>query len=465
MKLDRIFIFNFRNRLALFYMIATAVVIAVVYGSLYLALHSVLYRNIDRDLSIEASKHAREAVITPEGNIAFAHKDEWVEREHHQAEVNPVFIQIVDLSGEVLDKSPNLKDQALVFKADQMGGQHFTTSLNAKPLRQVQVPMHDEQGQVNGYMLAALSLESSLEVLQLLQRILVVSFPLILLGLFFISRSLAGAGIRPQQKITQSARAINQRNLSRRVPLPHRQDEIYELGKALNSLLERVEQTVLRERQFAADASHQLRTPLTALRGQLELLLRRPRSPQEYQSKIGQSLQQIDRMTGLVEQLLDLARQDSLTESPTKSLDLLLQELAQRYQAAGYDPAKMPLDLPEPSYPQVPHLATELVVDNLLSNALKHSPANEPVNWGADFTPGVLRIWVCDRGPGIAPEDRAQLFRPFFRGQGNQQGEGRGLGLSIAQRAAETMGATLDFSTQPGERTCFELVFSGQEAK
>lgn len=465
MNTGSLFVFNFRNRLALFYMIATAVVIAVVYGSLYLALHSVLYRNIDRDLSIEASKHAREAVITPEGDIAFAHKDEWVEREHHQAEVNPVFIQIVNLSGRVLDKSPNLKDQALSFNADQKGGQHFTTALNGQPLRQVQVPMHDHRDQVNGYMLAALSLESSLEVLQLLQHILLISFPLILLGLFFISRSLTGAGIRPLQKITQSARAITQRNLYQRVPLPERRDEIYELGHALNSLLERVERTVLREREFAADASHQLRTPLTALRGQLELLLRRPRSPEEYQSKIAHSLQQIDRMTGLVEQLLDLARQDSLTESPTKSLDQILRELAQRYRAAGYDPSQMPLELPERSYPQVAHLATELVIDNLLSNALKHSPTDKPLSWGADYKRGFLRVWVCDYGPGIAPEDRDHLFTPFFRGNGDQQLEGRGLGLSIAQRAVETMGATLDFHSQPGEKTCFDLVFPGQEAK
>ena len=274
---------SFKNRIAFHYMIATAMMMAVVFGAIYFVVHETVMSNIDNDLSYEAEKHTGEIKIVGD-SLLFKNKAEWVEREHRETQVNPVFIQLIDEQGNLMDKSPNLKASYLPFNTSKFGG-HFEEQLNNIIIRQVQLPI-EQNGKIKGYILAAMSLESAKSVLVRLRNVLIISFLIVLGGLYSASRFIAGRSIRPIQEVTNTISRITKYNLKERVALPNSRDEIYELSANFNALVERIENAIERERQFTSDASHELRTPLASLRGTLEVLIRKPRTQQEYEDKI-----------------------------------------------------------------------------------------------------------------------------------------------------------------------------------
>ena len=185
---------SFKNRIAFYYMLATAIIMAVVFSAIYFVVQETVMSNLDNDLSYEANKHTSEIIII-EDSIKFKNKAEWQEREHLEIQVNPVFIQLIDKKGRLMDKSPNLKDDFLPFKTSEFGG-HFDALLSNRAIRQAQLPI-EQNGKIKGYILAAMSSESAQSVILKLRNILIISYVIVLAGLYFISRFLAGRSIRP----------------------------------------------------------------------------------------------------------------------------------------------------------------------------------------------------------------------------------------------------------------------------
>src|SRR5690554_1858710 len=320
----------FKNRIATYYMIATAIILIVVFGIVYFIVHSTLMSHIDNDLAYEASRHRDEIRITGD-SFHFRDKAEFEQKEHTVVDVRPVFIQLYDKDGNAMDKSPNLKDAYLPFREERYGG-FFDEKINGKSIRQAQIPI-EQNGKIKGYILTAVSSESSMSVLKSLRNILFISYPIILIGLYFISRFLAGRSILPIQAISRTITRISKNNLNERVALPQNKDEIHELAVGFNALLDRIEEAIQRERQFTSDASHELRTPLSSLRGTLEVLVRNPRTQEEYEEKIEYSLSEIDTITAKLEQLFLLARLDTKSDLPVNglvALNLLIEEVLQR---------------------------------------------------------------------------------------------------------------------------------------
>ncbi|MCB0669666.1 MAG: two-component sensor histidine kinase, partial [Saprospiraceae bacterium] len=214
----------FKNRIALHYMVATASIMAIVFSTIFIIVKGAVLRNLDNNLSYEAEKHKGEIKIAGD-SIHFINKSEWEEREHREIQINPVFIQIMDKEGKLMDKSPNLKASRLPFQHTEFGG-HFNTQLNDQRIRQVQIPM-ERNGKIKGYVLAGVSSESAFSVIDKLLNVLLISYLLMLIGLFFISRFLAGRSIIPVKQITKTITRITKDNLKERVALPVNQDEIY----------------------------------------------------------------------------------------------------------------------------------------------------------------------------------------------------------------------------------------------
>ena len=281
----------------------------IVFSFVYFSVKKTVYTSLDQDLSFEANKHLSEVHIQND-SIRFINKAEWEEREHTETQVNPVFIQLMDKNGDVIDTSPNLKLDVLPFYSDS--DSHFDTQLSGRAIRQVQVPININ-GNIDGYILAAISSESAKSILLKLRNILILSFFVVLGGTYFVSNFLAGRSIKPVQIMTETINRITKNNLNDRVSLPQNKDELYNLAFDFNNLLQRIEDTIQRERQFTSDASHELRTPLASLRGTLEVMIRKPRSTPEYEEKVSYSLGEIDKMSSTIEQLLLLARMDNQT--------------------------------------------------------------------------------------------------------------------------------------------------------
>ena len=172
---------SFKNRVALYYMAATAIVMAIVFLIIYLIVRTTVFYSVDRNLSFEAQKHTQEIWIRGD-SILFMHKGEWEEREHNEVHVHPVFIQVVDTLGRVMDKSPNLKEARLQFATGKRYNEQFNAVLHGREIRQVQIPI-EERGQIQGYILAAMSMEDAIMVVRRLRQVLWILFPGVLLGL------------------------------------------------------------------------------------------------------------------------------------------------------------------------------------------------------------------------------------------------------------------------------------------
>ena len=453
---------NFQNRIAFHYMIATAVIMAVVFGAIYFIVQKTVLNNIDNDLSYEAEKHTGEIEIAGD-SLLFKNKAEWTEREHRETQVNPVFIQLIDKQGSLMDKSPNLKENYLPFNTSKFGG-HFNEQLNNIAIRQVQLPV-EQNGKIKGYILAAMSLESAQLVLVRLRTVLIVSFLIVLGGLYSVSRFIAGRSIKPIQDVTNTISRITKHNLKERVNLPTSRDEIYELSDNFNALVGRIENAIERERQFTSDASHELRTPLASLRGTLEVLIRKPRTQKEYEDKIKYSLSEIERMTNTLEQLLLLARLDAqpeIKETNLNSLTTIIDESLTDFKSQIVNKElniKFFFD-PNKEYP-VPQYYTSLIIDNLLSNAIKYSNQGSVIKINLREESNYITLMIQDEGVGIKEEDLKYIYQNFFRSDAlnHKEVSGNGLGLSIVKKSADAINAEVKIESKLGKGTVVTVTF------
>ncbi|MFI2744325.1 ATP-binding protein [Zhouia sp. PK063] len=450
---------NFKTRIALYYLIASATIILLVFFTIFFVVKQTVYKNLDNDLSYEAQTHIKEL---NKATLEFYDREEWEEREHREVQVNPVFVQIMDSTGKIAAKSPNLKNDDLTYSKTENPNVHYIAFLENEMLRQVQMPIQ-YQGKNVGVVITAMSLKSSNVVLTKLKNILIPSYPLVLVLLFFISRFLAGRNIQPIVNITETTKRIHKNNLSERVMLPTNKDELFELSTSINHLLQHIEETLIRERQFTSDASHELRTPIAALRGTLEVLIRKNRSQEEYESKICQSLKTVDHMTEIIDQLLFLARFDygAISTEKTEIITLIDHILTDHYQEIKNKKLQIDFKFNSAEDLQVPEYYATLILENIISNAIKYSYDEQKIKIRVFLENERLKCTIKDHGIGIKKEDIEKIFNPFFRSEAlnHKHISGTGLGLSIAKKAAIAINAKISLESEQQKGTCFVITF------
>ncbi|WP_170134453.1 sensor histidine kinase [Echinicola strongylocentroti] len=457
MKLD------FKNRIALYYLMATSVISILAFVFIYFMVKDTMYDSLDHSLSYEARKHLSEIAVVAD-TIYFTHKKEWEETEHREVQINPVFLQLMDTEGQIMDKSPNLKEDHLVMNHAFSGDTHYNTQLKDRPIRQTQIDIKQE-GTVKGYIVAAIPIESSLMVLSNLSRTLLGLFPLTMVMLFLISRYLAGKSIRPISAIIHTTGRITKNNLGERVPLPTQKDELYDLSTSINGLLNRIEEALEREKQFTSDASHELRTPLSTLRGTLEILVRKERNISEYEENIRKSLVEVDRMSEIVEQLLFLARNGQASDpslQQTVALAVLVDEvLSRQHKAIKAKQLRISMESNSWGNFEVPYYYGSVILENILGNAIKYSHMDGRVVIELNGDPAGCYCLVTDQGVGIKAEDLDHIYYPFFRSDylKHKQIKGLGLGLSIARKAALAIGAKITIDSELGNWTAVRVSF------
>lgn len=456
---------SFKKRIATYFIISTAVIIALVFGTVYYIVRQTVYSNLDKDLGIEAEEHRSKVELSKENIMFFINKEDLLAAEHSQAQVNPVFIQLIDASGKFVDKSPNLKQNKLHFRSLKKDGMHFNTSLNNHPIRQVQIPIIIND-KIEGYVLAAMSLEASLMVLSNLRNTLFLLYPIILVGLFFISMFFAGRSIQPVVSIIEKTNRITRQNLYERVEIPSTKDELQTLSLSINALLQRIENAMIREQQFTSDASHELRTPIAVLKGTLEVLLRKPRTAEEYNEKLNYCIKEVNRISLILDQLLDVARNDESTAfyAIEKSSAIgLIREVILRRQKELEDKSIVLITQFNAITPdvQINAFFGATIIENILVNAIKYSKEKSEIVISMNFFGNGLLCSIQDQGIGIQQEDLAKIFQPFFRSEAlkHKEIQGSGLGLAIAQKAAKAINATISVQSEWGKGTTFDIQF------
>jgi signal transduction histidine kinase len=453
---------SYKERIARRLTWVTALIFSLVFLLIYLVANFTVVRNIDRELQLEVDKHKGEIFLV-DGKIRFLYLNEWKQMEHTQLQLNPIFIEIVDLEGNSMDRSPNLGENHLTFSPEKAKSEEaWTQKIGSREVRQRQIPLLNA-GKQEGYLLLAKSFEDSRELLDNLRNVLLLIYPLILVSLYLSMRYLAGKSIEPLEKISLKTNQITQQNLNERVPETGTNDEIGQLTRAINSLLGRLEQAMQREKQFTSDASHELRTPLAVLRGTLEVLIRKPRSAEEYETKVKTALVSIDRMSAMLDQLLALARVENGKNLVKEELELItfLEELADKITEEQAHSIQFQSLVGVPIYVATHEKSLEMILQNLLENAVKYSK-----NGGEVF----LRVGkekeafieVVDTGTGIASEYLEQIFDPFFRVQEalDHGIPGTGLGLAIVKKLAQESSIRLSVSSEKGKGSTFRLDFN-----
>ncbi|WP_111671867.1 sensor histidine kinase [Algoriphagus litoralis] len=452
----------YKERIATRLTLVTALIILVVFAVIYLVANVTVVRNIDRELGLETDKHKGE-IFMVNGEIRFLHKDEWQEMEHSQIQLNPIFIEIVDLEGKSMDRSPNLRENHLSFSPEKSAEKEaWTLKIGASEVRQMQIPLFNA-GKLEGYLLLAKSFEDSRELLNNLRNVLLILYPIILLSLFLTMRYLAGKSIEPIQAIIRKTNQITQNNINERVPEADPNDEIGQLTRSINELLQRLESSLNREKQFTSDASHELRTPLSVLRGTLEVLIRKPRTAEEYVEKIKTSLASIDRMSATIDQLLALAREEKGKNLVKEELELItfLEEITD--QTATEQGRKITFQSLSgiPIYVKVNEKSLQMMLSNLIQNAIKYSDFESEVLVRTGVENKIPFIEICDKGVGISPIHLERIFDPFFREKEaiDRLIPGTGLGLAIVKKLAQESAIKISVVSEKGQGSTFRLDF------
>ena len=279
------------------------------------------------------------------------------------------------------------------------------------------------------------SLEDRDEALEGLLAAFLVGGPIALGVATLLGYLLAGALLRPVERMRRRAAEISSETRGDRLPLPRARDEIRALGDTLNEMLARLEAGIARERQFVADASHELRTPLALLRAELELARRRPRSNEELGAALDSAAAEVDRLTRLAEDLLVLARADErglqLKPEPIDVRDLL-------GTVAGRFGDGLEVSAPDGTTVAGDRLFLEQALGNLVDNAQRHGAG--VVRLEAERDGNGVRLSVTDEGPGFPAKLLPHAFERFTRGDEARERGGAGLGLAIVAAIARAHG-------------------------
>ena len=317
-----------------------------------------------------------------------------------------------------------------------------------------------------GTLITAVPLDSTTATLTSLIHVEVIVSIVVVLALLFLALWIVRFGLRPLEEMTETAGAIAAGDLSQRVRRPEERGEVGRLGSALNGMLSQIEaafaertSSETRLRRFVADASHELRTPLTSIRGYAELLRKDALADEEARRRAAERIEhEASRMGLLVDDLLLLARLDQgrpLERFPV-DLGVLVHDAVEA--ARTVDPAR-PISLELSGEVLVVGDAARLrqVIDNLLQNAVVHTPPATPVAVSVERQGSLAVISVADEGPGLAPDQAERVFDRFYRGSEARTGEGTGLGLSIVAALATAHGGRALARSRPGPGAVFTV--------
>jgi two-component system OmpR family sensor kinase len=423
-----------RTRLTIVFAALMAVVVAASAVLLYVRLRATLRESVDAGL------RSRAQVL-----IAALEKSGISLQEGTQL-IDPgdAFAQLAASDGSVLDLSPGLTTP--LIPAPTLASLAAPSYLE----RTVQAP----EGEVPARLFAipapggtvvvvGASLDDTRDTLASLARWLAIGGPVALALTTVIVWLLAGAALRPVERMRSEAEALSASEPGRRLNIPRTKDEVARLGETLNRLLARLEEALERERRFVDDASHELRTPLAILQAELDLALRRARTPAELEAALESAAEESQRLSRLADHLLVLARSDrgrlEVRKMPVDIREMVARTTARFATRANALGITIKEDVPADTTARIDVLKVEQAISNLLENALGYTPRNGTIEVRIERSGQELVVHIADSGPGFSSQFIPRAFEPFSRtdgARGREEG-GAGLGLAIVRAIVE----------------------------
>jgi two-component system OmpR family sensor kinase len=446
---------TFRLRLTLLYTVVVVLIFSVFAFVIYLEYRKGLVDAVDSTLLRQANSEIKKGLDPKEltDNEAIIKK---YGREYYL---------IVNQNGQIIITEFNRKpleqaDRQSMDDAFRGALRHVTAEYVGTPFRILYYPVSDMD-----ILRVAESLEASEKAIHGLVRLFVFIFPFILGVSLVMSWFLAGKSLAPVIKIRSLAGEIRRGRLGKRIDIGLKGKEIDDLVVIFNEMLDSIQRSIESQKRFTSDVSHEIRSPLTSLRGSIEVALRKKRPVEEYEEVLRNNLSDILRLSRITDNLLFLARADNNIHELRMQwfeLDRLLESGAERLRPKA-DSAGLSLS---EDYQQ--HLEMrgdidliEQVFSNLIGNAIKYTPRGGSVSVRAKEDDGAVTVTVSDTGIGIPEQDLEHIFDRFYRVNKERSRKlgGTGLGLAITKWIVTSHGGTISVNSTVGKGSEFTVTF------
>jgi two-component system, OmpR family, sensor kinase len=408
----------------------------------------------DLDESVNTGLEVRGAAVAGSGDAAGAAAEDPEEG----------FAQVLSTDGEVLDDAGDVRGSVLtdaeraraaagatVVVEREVPGVEGTTRIRAGPMTAQAVP---PRGDVAGPLpepavyAVGQSLDDRDETLAGVVASFAVGGPVAVLLASLVGYLLATTGLRPVEAMRRRAGEVSLEHPGERLPLPAARDEVRRLGETLNEMLDRLRRSFERERQFVADAGHELRTPVAVVRAELEGALRAGGHNPQVREALVAALEECDHLAQLAEDLLVVARaaEDALPlKRETIDVAPLLDGVRARFiDRAGERRRTIRVDVADGLRVEADELRLRQALGNLVDNALRHGDGEIELRSRRAAANGGVELEVADRGPGFTPELAGRAFERFTRGDAARTRGGTGLGLAIVKAIAEAHGGRVE---------------------
>jgi signal transduction histidine kinase len=460
------FLYSLRTRLTGFYLALLAVTLSIFCSVLY----HVFVRNQQQEFDFALYNHAvdvsQSISVDLFGDYVFTPNALLLAKEKiFPFSLGKSFMQVVSPDGRVVDRSANLGDVFLPLSTEDWQevfrrGFSYRT-LAADLLQKMDRALPDENYRQITYLakrgnkpLFLLQIAVPMTLVERetshLSDFFLIGIPVALLFAGLAGLYLAHKALQPLHEIINKAEQLNPSNLSDRLPEPPAQDEIHQLTVTLNGMLGRIERAFESHEHFIADASHQLKTPLAILRGELDVFRSKPRSSEEMRAFVDSSAHELQHMSRLLDDMLLLAKMEagsgSLTVREVRVDEILLETVARFEVLAKKKNIAIRIDLDDltagasesPFVVKGDHDLLQSMFRNLMDNAIKYSPEGAPVEVRLINEAYRVVAQIRDYGAAISPDEAERIFQRYERGNLRVSGvSGTGLGLPIARRIAE----------------------------
>ena len=434
---------------------------------LYETFHQSIHHNYDRHLRFEAEQllphiHTEDSLsIDLTGYSRNAALESGVEY--------GTYVRLYNQHDSLIYKSPNFErvSQPMNTEIPATPEEYsFSSQWQDLPARTLFYPINNSDGEFCGW-LEITGFEWTLheELSRFRQYLLVliaISVAFSILGGYWLSRR----ALKPVADINEAAKSITATDLDKRIPVNYQvKDELTDLAETFNMMLNRLQKGFEREKRFTSDAAHELMTPLSSMRSDAEIMLRKPRSKEEYQETIQRMLTEVRKMSEMVHLLLQLSRVESVhrSEADIVSISRITEAIANQHREdAGGKDITIQTQI-DPDLQVRAHGAyIEEVINNLLENAIKYTPKGGRVKLQLQRSSGKAVIHLSDTGIGFDEETKKHLFERFYRANESnvQQQTGSGLGLPLVKAIVDLYGGKITaYSDGPGEGSTFVVEF------
>jgi len=453
---------RFRTKLTLQWLLVFGILLAVTLVGVYFGLRRSLYQSLEDSLRTLAGTEVASSMDQPTVHLHPIESSAIINSRHIEK-----YVQILTPEYTVINQSKQLSSSKPLVSSEvvnsALAGRAILTDVDLNGVKGLGLSV-DAFGQY--VFVVAVPLTQIEDTLSALRSTLLIVGLIMLAATALVGYRLATIALRPVDLMTQRAQLIGRDHLKARLAEPEADDELSRLARVLNEMLDRLYQIIESHQRFAADASHELRSPLTALHGRLELALRRSRSAEEYRAVIENCLGEVDRLSRLAEDLLDLARSDArqldLDWRETELKPLVDKEVSRLQPIAESHHITLQAQID----PALTVIADEArlrrMFGNLLINAIQYSkPEGGEVTVTAGNGGSDVWIEVRDNGVGLDADDKPHIFERFWRADKTRSvhNAGAGLGLAICREIVRAHGGLIDVSSSPGRGSTFRVCF------